>query len=180
MPDILEQDRELVPADTGNRHFGVHAGDGIHCSDAAFQPIGDCGEEAIPGFMAKAVVHELEPIQIHEENRRDAALPLGPFHRLSEAIEKQHAIRQAGQRIRHLAFGDVGERPGHAMRPARGVPDGDAAREHPTVRAVGMQHAVLALEVWREPFEVRRDVSPQSVDIIPVDSSEPLVRNGGN
>ena len=66
------------------------------------------------------------------------------------------------------------------MRPARCVPDGDAAREHPAVRAVGMQHAVLALEVWREPFDVRRDSAPQSVDIIPVDSSEPLVRSGGN
>ena len=96
--DILEQDRELVAAETGNRHFGSAA---RRCRSFGGSAPADwqLRREAVAGFMAKAVVHELEPIEIDEEHREHVlAVPRAPLDRLSEAIEKQDAIRQAGER----------------------------------------------------------------------------------
>ena len=55
---IVEKQRELVAADAGQR---------VAVADAGAQPLGDDGEQHVPGAMAQAVIDQLEPVEIERE-----------------------------------------------------------------------------------------------------------------
>ena len=62
--------------------------------------------------MAERVIDELEAIEIADEERKPATIPVGVRHRLVQPVLEQHAVRQPRQRIvgrevPELAVGDL-------------------------------------------------------------------------
>lgn len=89
--DIGDQDRELVTAEP--RH-GVVGAQGPADARADFL------EQFVADQMTDAVVDDLEAVEV-EEQHREQPRRIAPEarQRVSEAIEQQRAIRQAGERI---------------------------------------------------------------------------------
>lgn len=81
-------------------------------------------------------------------------------------------------RLGLLALGDVGLRACDTRRPAVGIAYGQTAHHHPALFAVGVQHAVFALEVIAVTGQVRvqRRMHPRLV--IGMNTLHPLVRMG--
>ena len=109
---------------------------------------------------------------------------LGAADRLVEAVEEQHAVRQAGERVVQrvvleallglLAVGDVGLAADDARRAAGGVAHRHPAREHPAVRAVAVLDPVLVLEVVAGAGEVGVERLRERGAVVGVDAAEPL------
>ena len=89
--------------------------------------------------------------------QQSRVVALGAPDRLVEAVDEQHAVRQAGERVVErvvleaalglAAVGDVGDRADDARGAAAVVAHGGRAGEHPAVAAVAVLHAMLELEV---------------------------------
>jgi hypothetical protein len=150
--------------------------DRVARSEARFQPMRGLHEQLITGVMPETVVDVLEMIQIQEQQREaEPRMPLAVLDQPAEPVHEQHAIRKPGQRIGHLAAGDVGQRPGHPGRPAAFVPDDHAAGEHPAILSLLVPHAMLALEAARSPGAMLLDLGPDPLDIVLVHAGEPDV-----
>ena len=88
--DVLEQHRELVAAETGDRVLGPEA-DG--------QPLAEADEELIARAVTEAVVDHLEAIEVEEEHGEQLAPALGARQGVGEAIYEQCAVGEAGERV---------------------------------------------------------------------------------
>src|SRR5215217_1669238 len=77
--DILNQDSELVPAKTRG---------GVLGTQTSLQTLGNRYEQLVPYFVPKAVVYDLEVVQIHEQHRDLAAPPIGTSYGAFEAIHE--------------------------------------------------------------------------------------------
>ena len=158
--EVLQQHRELVAAEPR---------DGVPRAQRGLQPARDLDQQVVADEVPERVVDDLEAVEVEEQHRRALASFLRHVaaHGVLEAVQEQHAVRQAGQRVvqrvvlelglRALALGDVGLRAGDARRPAVDRAHGEAARQHPAVAAVAAAHAVLGLEVRRAALEVGGD-----------------------
>ena len=112
-----------------------------------------------PARVAEAVVDDLEAVQVQEQHRgagrRMAAL--GAPDRLVQAVDEQHAVREAGERVVQrvvlepalglAAVGRVRDRADDARGLAQVVADGGRAGAQPAVAAVAVLHAMLEVEV---------------------------------
>src|ERR687897_1888433 len=139
--DVLDEYHELVASE---------AGQAILRTQAALEPLGDEGEEHIPGLVAQRVVYYLELVQVHEEYRHLPA-PLAPraIEGLSEAVHEELAVREVGQVVvqspmlepllQGLAFGEVVEDTLQVARFARFVPQDDRLLTNPHHRPVSRQ-----------------------------------------
>ena len=136
--DSFEQDGELVAAEA--RH-------GVARSQMLENALADRNEEAIAYLMAEAVVDQLEAVEVDEQHGkavrgRAARLEQRPVEQLGEqrAVgQARQAVVQSGVRelvLDAAALGDVGLRSRHSNRAAGLVTHGDAAAQHPAVRAV--------------------------------------------
>ena len=175
----VEQDGELVAAEAGDR---------VRRPDGRLEPAGDRHEQPVSRLVAERVVDELEAVEVEEEHGggRLRGGALRPPDRLVEAVEEEHAVGQAGQRVVHrvvlqaplglLAGGDVGLAADHA----RGLPGVVAHRgpagEHPAVRAVPVLDPVLLLEVLRGARAVCLEGLLKRGAIVLVDAAQPLSR----
>ncbi len=140
-----------------------------------------------PVCVAERVVDDLEAVEVEEQHRGAAlgVVALGAADRLVEAVDEQHAVGQAGERVVQrvvlqaplglAAVGDVGERADDAGRAAVLVAHRDAAREHPAVGAVAVLHPVLELEVVvRAVGQVRVERLRERRAVVGVHAAEPL------
>src|SRR5258708_24866278 len=137
--DRIQQDRELVAAQPGERVF---------FTQTRFQPPRNGGQQLIADQVAEAVVDDLEAVEIEVEGREPIAalLKLELGESLAEALDEHRAVAQAGQRIAEggapllclwrAMIRSVGERTGDAGRSLPGTTRGDAAAEKLPVRAV--------------------------------------------
>ena len=133
--EVLAQHQELVPAEPGH---GVHAADGLA------EPIGDGDEHLVADVVSEAVVDELEPVEVQEQDGKGRRPPVETSERVREAVDDQSAVRQSGERVVHRQEsqsrlgaraidrdgGDVGpafeQRPlGRSGRHRRGPVDGE-------------------------------------------------------
>ena len=89
--EVLAQDDELVTA---------RARDGVAAAHRRRQPAGDLLEQCVPGGVPEAVVDDLEPVQVQEQDRDDRRYPLELLQRVLGQPE-----------VGHVAAGD--EDPGH-------------------------------------------------------------------
>jgi len=97
---IVDQHGELVAAETRDRVAGAHA---------LLEPSRHGDEELVPDGVAERVVHDLEPVEIEEDERdprrglasprRDVICARSRLELLREAGEQQRPVGQAGARV---------------------------------------------------------------------------------
>ena len=95
---LLDQQRELVAAEPRG---------GVGRAQAAAQARGHRGEQSVAGRVAERVVHDLEVVEVHEQERDRAPLA---GHRLLDAVEQQRAVRELGERVVERAGGGAAPR----------------------------------------------------------------------
>ena len=115
---VLGEDHELVAAEAGDGVVGAH--------DRA-EPLGEADEQLVAGAVAEAVVDDLEPVEVEEEDRHLLLQLPGPDQRVLEPVEHEGAVRQAGEVVVHAPGGRGGSRP----RSARGRSRGAGRRRRP-------------------------------------------------
>ena len=87
---VLDQHRELVPAEPGDHVVRPDRGD---------QPLGQPDQQPVAGLVPERVVDGLEPIQVEQQQGQPAAAaghPLGPGH----LGRQQGPVAEPGQRVR--------------------------------------------------------------------------------
>ena len=174
--DVVQQDVELVSAEPRQRRGRFVTGDRVGRPQARLKPSRDRHQQAIGGERPEAVADHIEPVEAEGEKReRGVRAPFLAFDRPLDEIEKQQPVRQAGERVRQLGLGDVGERAGQPGGRAGLVPDRRAAAQHPPIHAVAVEHPVLALVVLAAVSEVRRQRALDALDVLVVHPAEPLV-----
>jgi hypothetical protein len=88
---VLQQDGELVPAEAGDDVLGAYR---------LAEPVGDAGEQAVPGGVTVGVVDVLEPVQVDEQHRRvRLGGPREPGQRVVQVLQEQAPGGQAGDRV---------------------------------------------------------------------------------
>jgi hypothetical protein len=89
--DVGEKNREFVPPQAGHR---------VARAQEHAQSLPELDEQLVTRRMSKAVVDALEAIEVQKEHgERPLGIPPLLFQREAEAIEKERAVWQAGQRI---------------------------------------------------------------------------------
>src|SRR3954471_4145267 len=138
---------------------GPRAGCGVVRPQGGLQPLGDGLQQLVAGLVAERVVDHLEAVEVEEQHGRARlrVVAAGAPDRLVEAVEEQHAVGEAGERVVErvvlqaalglAAVRDVGERADDARGPAVLVAHRDGAGEHPAVAAVAVLDPMLELEV---------------------------------
>jgi hypothetical protein len=176
--DLLEQDRELVAAETADRVGGAQ--------DVLY-PAGERDQQPVADGMAEAVVDELEAVEVDvEHGAAPGRIPLELAEAVLEAVQEQRPVRKAGEAVVQrfvdqpllgvAPLGDVRQRAGDADRCAAGVAGGEPARQDPAPAAVGVADPVFALEVGAGTRQVMVDLALQPVDVVGVDELEPGLR----
>ncbi len=85
-----EQDRELVPAEAGDRVAGP---------GGPAQPYGDLAQHVVAHVVTQRVVDLLEPVEIHQQQREPPAVPLNLPQRPGDPVVQEDPVGQAGQRV---------------------------------------------------------------------------------
>jgi len=106
--DVLEEDRELVAAEAGDRVLRPHTRP---------QPLGHRHQQTVARQVAQSVVDVLETIQVEDEGAEWPALAPRPLQGVAQPVQEERAVRQAGEAVvkdgvakvffRLLALGDV-------------------------------------------------------------------------
>ena len=160
IPQIFQQDHELVAAQTGECILFAQ-----QHPDAPGHGL----QHGIADGVAETVVDRLEPVQVDEQHGQPACRAVGTAGGMGQPVRQQHPIRQAGQRIvirdvfqvrvlllqrllRLLPFGDVLHRADHARRVAPLVQLDFRAFMHDPDRAIRAHDAMIDL-VWHATFE---------------------------
>jgi hypothetical protein len=81
---VFAQDRELVAAE---------ASDGVAGTKNCFDATGDRDQEFVARFMAEAVVHILESVEVDEQHAGLRARSTTARNRELEPVEEQHTVR---------------------------------------------------------------------------------------
>src|SRR5918994_5122641 len=151
--DVLDEYHELAASE---------AGQAILRTQAPLEPLGDEGEEHIPGLVAQRVVYYLELVQVREEYRHLPA-PLAPraIKGFLEAIHEELAVRKIGQVVvegpmlepllQGLALGKVVDNPLPVERFARFISQEDRFLADPHHRSVPGHQTVLFAEGFLSP-----------------------------
>ena len=84
--EVGEQHEELVPALSGYE---------VGLADARVQPLRELGQHQVAGVVPEGVVHELEVVQVEEDDRDARVVALGSLDRENEGLLEQLAIREA-------------------------------------------------------------------------------------
>ena len=174
--DAVQQDRELVAAEPRQHVAGAQAGREL---------VRDRGQQLVAHEVAKAVVHQLEAVDVDEEDRVAViAHALGASEHASELLHERRAVREIGQRImtggvfetrlRLVPIRDVGLRSGDARGRAVRVAHGDAAAQHPAIRAGGGLNPVFVFEVRRLARQVRAERRAKPFDLVGVHAVQPV------
>jgi len=142
---LRQQNHELVTADTCH---------GIGLSYGLSQTFGHLGEQDISGGMTMLVIERFEIVEIKKHQAAIITAAFTGAHDLIEAVMKQPAVGQTGQRIvegkllnlllHRLAFADIGMRTNHAQRSLlRITVDDDASIEYPEIFTTLADDAML-------------------------------------
>ena len=88
--EVHDEEHELVAPD---------ARDGIACSHAPAQPRRDLPQDLIADPVSHRVVHELESVEVEEEQGESRAGTLGLCESKHHVVLEELAVRKAGQRV---------------------------------------------------------------------------------
>ena len=88
--EVLEEHRELVAPD---------AGDAVGAARRVADALGHRAQDLVAGLVAQVVVDRLEPVEIDEDEPHPALPPSGSQQHLVQGLEKEGAIRKAGEAV---------------------------------------------------------------------------------
>ena len=88
--DVLQQHRELVPAETGH---------GVDVTNVGHQPPRDLDQHRVTRSVAEPVVDRLEAVEVDEEQGHPHAAPAGAVQGLRGPVEQDAAVGQVGQGV---------------------------------------------------------------------------------
>ena len=94
---IHQHDGEFIAAQARHRIGFTHA---------ILQPARHFDQQIVADGMAQGVVDRFEVIQIDEHQRHHRLFAPGLDHRLAQAVLKQHAVRQPGERVEIRQVGE--------------------------------------------------------------------------
>ena len=180
--DVVEQDRELVATEARRRVGRPQVGG---------DPFGHTGKQGVAKQVTKAVVDELEAVEVEEQHREMlVGVTVRSGHRHSQPVEEQRAVRQPRQGVvqrgvpelafKLLAFVDVGQRPDHAGGHAVRAADNQRPAQHPQVAAVAATDAVLEFDTVRPSGPVLLDRHEQARQVVLMNAAEPVVAGGAD
>jgi hypothetical protein len=85
------QDDELVPAEPGHQHVVRH---GVR------QPLGDPHQQLVAALVPERVVHDLEPVQVEEDDDRPGVPRQRPTaQRVLQVLQQHRPVRQPGEAV---------------------------------------------------------------------------------
>ena len=109
--ELLDEDRELVTAEPR---------DGIRGPDAGVEPYGHLAKEVVSRRVAQRVVHRLEVVEVHEQNRETAPVAMDARDRVAHPVLEQRPVGKAGEGVveglvaqpvlKRLAFAHITDR----------------------------------------------------------------------
>jgi hypothetical protein len=154
---LLQDDREFVAAEAGHR---------IALADGRPQALRHRPENLIAHRVAEPVVHCLEAVQVHEQQRHRAVMAAHLEHGLLQPVSQQQAVGQAGE---HIVVGEVlqillsFQQPLRAVLQRRHISAGlhDAAQ-----RALGIEQRRCRELQHPLPGVLQRDRRPASADLL--------------
>ena len=88
--DVLQEQRELVATKTRKR---------VTLARDEPEAVGDEDEQLVTDLVAQAVVRQLEPVDVGEQDGVDLARPVYALQCVLQAVEEDAAVRQACQRV---------------------------------------------------------------------------------
>ena len=97
------RNRALGRGDAGQQHCELVAAepsDGVDLPQRGLEPLPDLEQELVAVVVAEGVVDLLEPVQVDEQQRRRAQLPVGLADGLAGAVVQQRPVGQAGESVR--------------------------------------------------------------------------------
>ena len=101
----VEQNGELVPSEPGDRVFLPDPGDGVAGAQALLEPLRNFDQQLVAEHMAETVVHQLEAVEVEEQDREHLAGMAGrASDQAFQPIEEQNAIRAARSAHRTPCF----------------------------------------------------------------------------
>ena len=96
--DVLAKDDELVASVPRRR---------VARAQCVIEPLRDLDQDLVAGFVAQAVIDELETIQVDEEDCESGAVSSRPGERMRQPVIEERAVRQAGQGVVQSLVGDL-------------------------------------------------------------------------
>jgi hypothetical protein len=148
--EVIDQHHELVPAQPRDQIGGAHA---------ARQSLANPLQHLVAGVVAEGVVDVLEPVEVDEDDRQMAVVPLGPHHGPPEVVGEEVAVGQCGEFVvvgqppdlvlGAMPVGDVLVRPGDLGRRPAWPRLGDPGDLDPYAAAAGGQELHLQTPVLR-------------------------------
>jgi len=148
----VEQDRELVAADPGER---------VGPADGGVQQPTDTRDQLVAGCVAERVVDELEAIEVEEEDGSRLVVSGRELERSLQLLAEASAVEQAGEGVvvcevlelalGPLAVGDVHDVGDRERLPVVALREEGAADENPDGVPVAVDQALLELDVVAPP-----------------------------
>ena len=96
--DVAAHDHELVATEPGH-----HVAGSEHAGDAA----GRLDEQLVAGVVAEAVVDDLEPVEVEEQQGDEELVGPGGGDGVLELVEQQRPVGQVGQRVVGRLVGEL-------------------------------------------------------------------------
>ena len=109
--EVVDQDRELVAAETRDR---------VEIAQLLLEAVGDGDQECVTGEVAETVVHVLESVEVDHHDRDESAAARPPAQGVREPVVEQRPVRQAGERDRASPGGESRRPPGCARSTTTG------------------------------------------------------------
>ena len=88
--DVLEQHGELVAAESSEQ---------VAFANAACEPLHDRAQQHVAGLVAERLVHDLEPVEIEQQQRHVLRARNARCRRAVELVAQVLPVRNAGQRV---------------------------------------------------------------------------------
>ena len=98
-PEVLGADRGVEVLADDDELVSAEARDRVRRPGRLLQPVGDLDQEQIAGPVAEVVVHELEPVEIPEDDGDGAAVPMRTSESARQAVVEERLVGKAGQRV---------------------------------------------------------------------------------
>ena len=95
---VLQEDRELIPAEAGRR---------VACANARFESLGHVEQHLVAGGVAEAVVDRLEVVEVEEDHGQALVVAARARDRVPHPLDEQRAVGEVRHRVVEGLVGEL-------------------------------------------------------------------------